>query len=59
MKIIEKKEIDNLYKKVGLKPDYNYGISTKLNKGTLKNKLNNINTKINVRNYSKKYTSND
>lgn len=31
-----KKEIDNLYKKVGLKPDYDYGISTKLNKGTLK-----------------------
>lgn len=52
MKTITSREINDLYKKVGVNPKQEYGINTTVNKGTLSNKLvgmNNLNkfSKIN------------
>lgn len=45
-KLIEKKDIDSLYKKVGLNPTKNFEVSSILNTGTLNNKLNQGNLEI-------------
>lgn len=39
MKTISSKEINDLYKKVGLNPKENYQVNTNFNKGLLTNKL--------------------